>query len=215
MTWPIWMTLTACVGLLIAEHRQSTSLKWATKPIAALGFVLLALERGAMDSSYGLTLLAGLILCMLGDLLLIPDHKKSFLGGIGAFLLGHVLFAVAFFARGTDTTAVLASALPLCAIGLLVYRWLSPHLEGFMQKAVIAYILAIMTMVAGAIGTTMLTGSAASAITIGAIGFMISDLSVARDRFVTPGFVNRIWGAPLYFIAQLILATTASLGLST
>ena len=80
-----------------------------------------------------------------------------------------------------------------------------------MQKAVVAYIAAIMTMVVGAIGTTALTGAAAMAIVLGAVGFMVSDLSVARDRFVSPGFINRVWGGPLYFISQLILATTVSL----
>jgi hypothetical protein len=29
---------------------------------------------------------------------------------------------------------------------------------------------------------------------------------VARDRFVAPGFVNRAWGLPLYFGAQLLFA---------
>jgi hypothetical protein len=28
----------------------------------------------------------------------------------------------------------------------------------------------------------------------------------ASDRFVAPGFVNRLWGLPLYHVAQLIIA---------
>jgi uncharacterized membrane protein YhhN len=35
-------------------------------------------------------------------------------------------------------------------------------------------------------------------------------LSVARDRFVVPGFVNRAWGLPLYYAAQLVLAATVA-----
>ena len=211
MTWPIWLTLVACVGLVFAEYRKSQPLKWLFKPLAALGFIFLALTHHALDSNYGLTLFGGLILCMLGDILLIPKSKPSFLAGIGAFLLGHVAFAIAFFARGIEHQVTLLVTLPFVLFGYLVYRWLAPHLDGFMQKAVIAYIVAIMIMVIGAIGTTALTGPEASSIMIGAIGFMISDLSVARDRFVAPGFINRVWGGPLYFIAQLILATTASL----
>ena len=211
MIWPVWLTLIASCGLVAAEYRKSQPLKWVFKPIAALGFILLALNHGALNSAYGTTLLTGLALCMLGDILLIPHHKMSFLGGIGAFLLGHVAFALAFFARGVDPQVALAVTLPLGAFGVVVYRWLAPHLEGFMQKAVVAYIAAIMTMVVGAIGTTALTGAAAMAIVLGAVGFMVSDLSVARDRFVSPGFINRVWGGPLYFISQLILATTVSL----
>jgi hypothetical protein len=39
-----------------------------------------------------------------------------------------------------------------------------------------------------------------------AVAFYISDVSVARDRFVAPGFGNRIWGLPLYYAAQLLFA---------
>jgi hypothetical protein len=40
--------------------------------------------------------------------------------------------------------------------------------------------------------------------------FYASDLSVARDRFVVFRFSNRAWGLPLYFGAQLILASTVA-----
>jgi hypothetical protein len=43
-------------------------------------------------------------------------------------------------------------------------------------------------------------------IPIGAVGFYLSDLSVARDRFVVSEFVNRLWGLPLYYAAQVAMA---------
>jgi hypothetical protein len=61
-------------------------------------------------------------------------------------------------------------------------------------------------MVALSVGTTALLGNAW--ITVGAVMFYLSDLAVARDRFVAPGFTNRVWGLPLYYGAQLILALT-------
>jgi len=48
------------------------------------------------------------------------------------------------------------------------------------------------------------------AIALGAAMFALSDVSVARDRFVAKAFVNRAWGLPLYFAAQLILASTVA-----
>ena len=42
----------------------------------------------------------------------------------------------------------------------------------------------------------------------GALAFYLSDLSVARDRFIREAFVNRLWGLPLYYGAQLLLAAT-------
>ena len=50
-----------------------------------------------------------------------------------------------------------------------------------------------------------------SALAVGALAFTASDVSVARDRFVKHEFVNRAWGLPLYFGAQLLLAVTPSL----
>ena len=36
----------------------------------------------------------------------------------------------------------------------------------------------------------------------GRLLFVISDVSVARDRFVKQDIVNKAWGLPLYYIAQ-------------
>jgi hypothetical protein len=74
---------------------------------------------------------------------------------------------------------------------------------------------------AGAVAGTGLALPAAAALTAGeptagwvwptavmaaAVAFYLSDVSVARDRFVAPGFDNRIWGLPLYYGAQLLFA---------
>jgi hypothetical protein len=37
----------------------------------------------------------------------------------------------------------------------------------------------------------------------------LSDLSVARDRFVKPAFVNRLWGLPLYYASTVLIAWSA------
>jgi len=38
------------------------------------------------------------------------------------------------------------------------------------------------------------------------LAFAASDISVARDRFVAPAFINRAWGLPLYYVAQISFA---------
>jgi hypothetical protein len=45
-----------------------------------------------------------------------------------------------------------------------------------------------------------------AAVMTAAVAFYLSDVSVARDRFVAPGFGNRIWGLPLYYGAQVLFA---------
>ena len=48
-------------------------------------------------------------------------------------------------------------------------------------------------------------------IAAGAIGFALSDLSVARDQFVRPALINRVWGLPLYFASQMMIAASVAL----
>jgi hypothetical protein len=52
--------------------------------------------------------------------------------------------------------------------------------------------------------------AAAPWVLIGAWGFAISDLSVARHQFIHRSMGNRLWGMPLYFASQLLLAWSVS-----
>jgi uncharacterized membrane protein YhhN len=179
------------------------------KPLASLCFVALALEGGALESSYGLLLISGLILCLFGDVFLIPSNDKTFIAGLGSFLLGHLLYALAFFQLAVHPTAMLISLLPVAALGIISLRWLWPHLPPNMKVPVCAYVVVICTMLLAA---SLCWGTTPGAwILLGAWGFAISDLSVARNQFVSPGFSNRLWGIPLYFGAQLLLAWSVNL----
>ena len=200
---------TACTaGLMAAEWRGSQAGKWATKPLAAPGFVIAALGAGALDSTYGQVVLAGLVLSLVGDLLLIPKSAKTFLGGLVAFLLGHVAFVVAFVVRDPDMTRLLV-ALPLVLLSSgLALRWLAPHVEKSMRGPVAAYVLVISAMVACAVGASGRGGGVVGL--VGALMFYASDLAVARDRFVAHAFVNRAWGLPLYFGGQLVIAASVA-----
>jgi uncharacterized membrane protein YhhN len=63
---------------------------WIAKPLASLGFLAAACAAGALESSYGQTVLLGLVACALGDVLLVPRGAgAAFLAGMGSFALGH------------------------------------------------------------------------------------------------------------------------------
>ena len=47
-------------------------------------------------------------------------------------------------------------------------------------------------------------------IVIGAMLFFVSDLAVAMQRIVAPGFPAYLWGLPLYYSGQLCLALGTS-----
>jgi uncharacterized membrane protein YhhN len=197
-----------CVaGLLFAEWRGSRRGVWCTKPLAAAAFLAAAWHWGALDSGYGRLVLAALGLCAAGDVLLIPKQRPLwFQLGILAFLLGHVVFALAFLGAGAEPRGLLLAALPLVAFAFFALRWLAPHVPDDFRIPVRAYVGVISAMVVCALAWTAAGGPATAS--LGAIGFAASDLSVARDRFVAPGFVNGAWGLPLYFGSQLVLAST-------
>jgi uncharacterized membrane protein YhhN len=198
----------AVVGLLAAERRGSQRGKWIAKPVASLAFVGAALAAGALDGDYGRWILLGLVLCLLGDLLLIPLGRPAvFRAGIFAFLSGHLAYAVAFVGQPLDA-AWLAVATLLIAFGFWrIWKWLAPHVAA-MRVPVVAYFAVIGLMTALACGVTGAGGPASVA--LGAVAFTASDISVARDRFVQHDFYNRAWGLPLYYCAQLLLASSVA-----
>ena len=202
---PYWiaMTLLVAAQLWIAQsHRRW--LEWLAKPAAAVVFVLAGLAAGALSTTWGTILFAGLVLSAIGDVLLIPHDKRAFLGGLVSFLLGHVAYAVAFVVRGVEWLWVGLAALAMVGVAAPVLRWLWPHVDRPMRGPVAAYIVVITAMVALAVGTLE------PWLVVGAVGFYLSDLSVAKGRFVGQSFGNRAWGLPLYFFSQLVIATAAA-----
>jgi uncharacterized membrane protein YhhN len=205
----IALTIVATAGLLLAERAGSRTGVWIAKPLAAAGFLGAALAAGATASGYGRWILAGLALSWLGDVLLIPrDSPRAFLGGLASFLLGHVAYTFAFALRGLDLATCAVAALAVLAASLLALRWLLPHVSARMRAPVLAYLVVISVMLVCAAGTVGHAGR--PAIFAGALGFYLSDLAVARERFVAKGFANKLWGLPLYFGAQLVLASTTA-----
>lgn len=208
-TLPILVCVVAVVGLLAAEKSGSRPGVWLTKPVAAGAYVWSAVSWGALETSYGRWLLVALVLCLWGDVLLIPKSRRMwFRAGIIAFLAGHLAYIVAFLHLPIGLTGLVAGNLAAAALAWAVVTWLGPRLPGGFRRLVMIYIAVICFMLVAAFATA--DGSGRWAIALGGSLFALSDISVARDRFVAKGFVNRAWGLPLYFAAQLILASTAA-----
>jgi len=198
--------MSACVAaLLVAEYRALRLGVWLAKPAAAACFVAAALSFGALDSGYGRVVLSGLVFSLCGDVLLIPhDKPRVFQAGVAAFGLGHLAYLVAFGLRFESAGRALICAF-IAALALArVFPWLHPQLPAEMKLPVRVYMGIISAMLVAAAGAS----PSDPAILLGAALFYISDLAVARDRFVASGFANSVFGLPLYFAAQLLLAST-------
>ena len=199
----VGLTIAGLVATLVGEHRGLT-LRRVAKPVASAGFLGLALTLGATASPYGWWILIGLVFGFVGDVALLGTARSWFLTGLVAFLIGHLMYVIAFLSAGVSLGPLVAGAAASAAAAFVVMRWLRPHLAAEMNVPVIAYVVIISAMMAAAVGATAAGNT--RLILIGATAFYLSDLAVARNRFVAPGPINRLWGLPLYYLGQLLLA---------
>jgi uncharacterized membrane protein YhhN len=174
--------IAACLALVIAERTHHAT-RFVAKPIASAAFIVAGLHAPPW-------IVAGLVLGALGDIALL--FERGFVPGLALFLLGHLAYVVAFPPHD-------AWLVPPALAGALALAWLWPHL-GKLRIPVIAYVAAIVAMVAGALATDNRT------LQLGAIAFFASDLAVARDKFVEKSWTNRVWGLPAYYGGQLLIA---------
>lgn len=206
MSLALTLACVLCVcGLLVGELRHNFALRAATKTSASLLFLAVALSLGAADAGApGLFLLVALVFSLIGDVLLLWKDKRLFLLGLVAFLTGHLAYAAMFWALGVNAVQTGVAALVLGVFAAVVWRWLGPH-TGRLAPAVAAYIAVISLMVALAAGAAD-ARPARLGLLAAATLFFLSDLCVARDRFIAPGPNNRMVGLPLYYAAQLAFA---------
>lgn len=209
------LTIACAVALALtlrAERRDDTRGRYLFKPLASAAFIAVALAGGALShalSGYAGWIVAGLVLGAGGDVALMFRGKRSFLVGLVLFLLGHVAYVIACaqVVPMSDWLNAWIAAGVVFGAGVLVYLW--PHL-GTMRGPVILYVVTIMTMLVGACtvwqAETALSARASALLAAGAVAFVASDVSVARQRFVAPSFVNRAWGLPAYYLGQLLIA---------
>ncbi|HOZ46046.1 MAG TPA: lysoplasmalogenase, partial [Candidatus Hydrogenedentes bacterium] len=180
---------------MFVEHLWSTRLLAMS---ASTAFVATGLAAGALRSWYGRSMLAGLVLCWLGDYL----GPGNFMLGAAAFLIGHVMFIAAFMQRDLVPSRAKAAAIVFLPAGCALAWWLHAHVHGVEAVFVYTYMTVITAMV--------LCASAASRgnawIVAGAAIFYISDIFVARWRFVTPDRLNALFCYPLYYTSCALLA---------
>jgi len=204
---PIILTaflLTVAVAALVwSEVKGFRPGVWIAKPLASTVFVGTALVAGALGSGYGRLVLLALVLSWLGDVLLIPNRQVVFVTGLGSFLLAHLAFGGAFLLQPREPLPLALAAVGMAVFGAGVLRWLWPYLTPKLRPAVAAYVVAISLMVAVCWGAVSTLGVS---VAIAAIAFAVSDVLVARHRFVAAGALNKILGLPLYYAAQLLFA---------
>lgn len=203
--------LLAC--LLMAERRKSTPLVLSFKSPLSMLFVATAIIQPHPVKSYYCWVLSGLVCGLVGDFCLALKGNRAFKAGLVAFLLGHILYVVAFAGLTRPFDWVTLGHLVILLASLGVFWWLRPHL-GAMMVPVGLYVIVISLMIAAAWVAFLnpdLARNGAWALFIGALCFYASDVFVARERFGKSQFANRIVGLPLYYVGQFLIALSVGL----
>jgi len=191
------------IFLTRAEFKQNRRLQVWFKPLAALFFILIAILGGAIYWEYGVWVLWALFACAIGDVMLLARNSPAkFKIGMAAFAIGHILYIIAFVRIGNWSGVKIWGALAaLAAAGYLIWIW--AKLPKDMKIPVLLYTTIIVVMVLRSLDVPLWF------VPIAAILFAISDMFVAKDRFVKEDPVNALAITPLYFGAQGLFAISA------
>jgi uncharacterized membrane protein YhhN len=194
------LTLLSAAGMLLAKYLHCRTLVGLLTLVASTGFLATAVGAGASRTRYGRLILAALAFCWLGDCL----GPRNFILGVWMFLLAHLGFMAAFCVEGLERRRVWMSGAVVLPVGVVILSWLYPHVPARHHVTVFAYmgVISLMAILAGGLRDDSLRRW----VLVGVAVFYVSDLFVARWRFVSPGFVNALGSYPLYYTACLLLA---------
>jgi uncharacterized membrane protein YhhN len=209
MDWDATIGCVALTGLgvvaaLAAAHGGKRGAYTAAKAVASAGFVALAVIVGATGATWSAIALGGLVVAAAGDVVLTGHSKKSFIIGLSCFAVAYATYAVAFLLRGIDGSTLAVAAVLAAAVGAGAWRYLRAHLPGKLRTPVRVYLLVVSSMLATGVAAGITYRAVPLA--LGAALITGSDLSVARERFVTPGFANKLVGLPAYYVGQTLIA---------
>ncbi len=199
--------------LLLFEGQKNRRAAFISKTILSSVFVFTALMQPSSFTPYTDFLIAGLFLCLGGDICLALPGERIFKLGLASFLLGHVLYIVSFSRLVEFTNWTSPAGFLIAVPSAFIFIRLRPHL-GRMFLPVFFYILVITVMVFGALAVFSRPGadfSGRAFILAGASSFYVSDVFVARDKFIRQAYFNRLIGLPLYYVGQFLLAFSPGL----
>jgi uncharacterized membrane protein YhhN len=200
-------------GLLFFENKESTFGKLLTKTPLSMLFLAAVLVQNHPDQWYFHFLFMGLFFCLGGDVFLALPSERMFLFGLVSFLLGHVFYVIGFVYLVHIGPLITLGTAIIFGVSAVVFLYLRPHL-GEMTVPVLVYVAVISLMLSGALALLWApTGTQTGRIMVftGALLFYLSDLFVARDRFVKKESLNRYIGLPLYYGGQFLLAFSVGL----
>jgi uncharacterized membrane protein YhhN len=170
-------------GDWIARQTKRSRLEYWCKPATLVALIVVAValtpahDAGARRAWF----VAGLVCSLAGDVLLMLP-ADMFVGGLAAFLVGHVCYVAGFWTQPPSGAAFAVAAAGVVVVVTPVARRILGALRGRRELGVpvTLYIAVISVMLA----TALATGNVVAA--VGAALFVSSDAMIAWNRFVRP-----------------------------
>ncbi len=209
------LTAVLVAASVIAIVTASAAPQWrpvhyVAKPLATVAILLLAFVAASpLSARYRQAILGGLTCSLVGDILLMlpGDH---FVPGLIAFLIAHLCYIAGFLSRSR-----LASR-PIAFIGYgmvssALMLSLLPSLPAALRIPVVVYV-AVITAMAAQATVWLLEGGGEPArwAAIGGAWFVVSDATLAIDRFRVDVPYRSVIVLGTYFVAQWCLARSVS-----
>jgi uncharacterized membrane protein YhhN len=227
----------AITGACGSEMKRSSFFLWlfAAASFAELGSILAGWQAAQLiskpaimlsligyylssDAKRNMTFVRALFFCWTGDVLLMfqPKADVFFMAGLGAFLIGQLLYIVSYKQMrdaepGTELSGPqkVRFSIPVVLAGTGLFVILYPGLGG-LKLPVLFYAIALMTMVMTAIFRYGKTSSQSYWLILsGAILFFVSDSILAMNKFYSPVPLGNLWIMSTYIAAQFLIVKGA------
>jgi uncharacterized membrane protein YhhN len=176
------------------------------KPVTTILILVVALTAPA--NKYKILIVIGILFALIGDIfLMLPSDQ--FLIGLICFLVTHICYIVAFLLDSRFGRPIWPYFL-LAAIAIAIFELLSGGIASSMKLPVAIYAAALSFMTAQAIARNRQQQNFGSRLAaIGAILFLISDTTLAYDRFVSGFAAAHAIILCTYYAAQYLIALSA------
>jgi uncharacterized membrane protein YhhN len=197
------------IAELLTELFEAHQLRYFTKPLLLISLSVYFYFQTRFSGSFAKIIQAALFFSLLGDiaLMFVSNNELFFTAGLGFFLIAHIFYILAFNRdiKFSGNGFKLLVALPFLIFSFLFFYALKDKL-GELLIPVLVYTTVITIMgIFAAWRRGKTSGFSYYAILAGAILFILSDSSIAINKFLSPLPAAGIIIMSTYIAAQYLI----------
>lgn len=206
-------------AFILMERKKKFRYALTLKMLASLVFIFAGVYcmQSCRDKIHAMFLVAGLIMGAVGDFFLNLQYvvkekvqEVLFVVGAVAFLVGHVLYTISLMPYVQEL--LLVSAILAVVVTGVLMSWVYRHIVAAPGLKIFGlfYVGALLIFIIAALGRyfTQPTSIASLILALGGILFTVSDVVLFFDMFGKSRPWMRTANLVLYYVAQLVIASS-------